>query len=327
MEKNKNMKLSIVIPVYNAEKTLSSCLKRIYSANYKNFEVILVDDCSKDNTVKIAKQFKTKIIRLKTNSGAAAARNAGIKAAKNEITLFIDSDMIVNKDSFKKLINTFKDKTIDGVTGNYPSTTITKDLLTYYQNLYTHYNYLSIGNGNIVQIKNFWTAFGAVKTKILKQNLFDSSFKGLEDIELGVRLANKGYKIVLNKDIQNIHNNYYNLKKFIKNYYSKARAWTDISSKKGLLKYEGYDNLPKKLSLITAFLILPSLFFIWYTPFIALDLLILFILFNLKYYSFLFSQNNVKIKLVCIPLNLFSYYLIGSGLIAEFFKKIGKTFS
>lgn len=321
------MKLSIVIPVYNSEKTLSSCLKSIYKSAPKNSEIIIVDDCSTDSSINIAKKFKSKIIKLKTKSGAAAARNIGIKKAKNDIILFIDSDMIITENSFKELIKTFSNKAIDGVIGNYSNITINKNLLTNYQNLYTHYNYLSIGREKIVQIKNFWTAFGAIKTKILKQNLFDPSFKGLEDIEIGLRLADKGYKLILNKNIQNIHNNYYNLKKFIKNYYSKSKAWLDISIKKGLLKYEGYDNLAKKLSLISVVLFIPSLFFIKLVPYLPLIPLILFILSNLKFYIFLFKQRNLKLGLACIPLSLFSYHLIELGLIIEFFKKINKLFS
>ena len=319
------MKLSIIIPVYNAEKTLKPCLNSIHKYAPKNSEVIIVDDSSKDNSINIAKKFKAKIIKLKKNSGAAAARNAGIKRAKNDIILFIDSDMIITENSFKELIKTFNNKTIDGVIGNYSNIAINKNLLTYYQNLYTHYNYLSIDKENLVQIKNFWTAFGAIKTKILKQNLFDPSFKGLEDIELGLRLANKGHKLILNKNIQNIHNNYYNLKKFIKNYYSKSKAWLDISLKKGILEYEGYNNLAKKLSLISTALFIPSIFFIKLIPFLPLIPLIIFILSNLKFYIFLFKQRNPKLSLACIPLSLFSYHLIELGLIAEFLKRIIKV--
>src|SRR3989344_7265156 len=110
MEKNKNMKLSIIIPVYNAEKTLKPCLNSIHKYAPKNSEVIIVDDSSKDNSINIAKKFKAKIIKLKKNSGAAAARNAGIKRAKNDIILFIDSDMIITENSFKELIKTFNNK-------------------------------------------------------------------------------------------------------------------------------------------------------------------------------------------------------------------------
>ncbi len=67
--------ISIIIPIHNSEKTLSQVLKRIYSSNYKNFEVILIDDFSADSSLKIAKQFKAKIIKLKKNQGPTIARN------------------------------------------------------------------------------------------------------------------------------------------------------------------------------------------------------------------------------------------------------------
>ena len=93
------MKISIIIPVYNSSLTLNECLNSIFSSKYYDFEVIVVSGNSTDNSVEIAKKYKTKIIELTENKGPALARNRGAEIAEGEILLFIDSDVIINKDT------------------------------------------------------------------------------------------------------------------------------------------------------------------------------------------------------------------------------------
>ena len=73
------MKISIVIPVYNASLTLKECLDAIFNSSFKDFEVIVVSDKSTDNSVEIAKQYQCYIIELSENRGPGFARNSGAK--------------------------------------------------------------------------------------------------------------------------------------------------------------------------------------------------------------------------------------------------------
>lgn len=89
--------VSIITPVYNAEQFLSETIKSIKCQTYSNWELLLVDDCSKDNSAKIIKQFaksddRIKYIKLEKNSGASVSRNTGISNAKGRFVAFIDSD-------------------------------------------------------------------------------------------------------------------------------------------------------------------------------------------------------------------------------------------
>lgn len=91
------MKISVVIPAYNREKTIRNTLESVLSQTSLPLEIIVIDDCSVDNTVKIVKSMKKKsslirLICLKKNKGAQAARNVGIKVAKGEWIAFLDSD-------------------------------------------------------------------------------------------------------------------------------------------------------------------------------------------------------------------------------------------
>jgi glycosyltransferase involved in cell wall biosynthesis len=92
---NKDPLISVVIPTYNSEKSISYCLNSVLSQTYNNLEVIIVDDCSTDNTVTLINRHpdpRVRCIVLEKNSGAQAARNKGIIEAKADWIAFQDSD-------------------------------------------------------------------------------------------------------------------------------------------------------------------------------------------------------------------------------------------
>ena len=100
--------ISFVVPVYNVEKYLYRCVKSILNQGYSNFELILVDDGSKDKSSKMCDEFKNndKRIRVihKENGGLSSARNAGIKAAIGEYICFVDSDDWIEKNLLEEFV-------------------------------------------------------------------------------------------------------------------------------------------------------------------------------------------------------------------------------
>ena len=102
--------ISIIIPVYNVEKYLSRCLDSVINQTYKNLEIILIDDCSTDNSLEICKKYKEQDNRIvvvghERNRGASAARNTGMKTMHGEYVTFIDSDDFVHKDYVLHMYN------------------------------------------------------------------------------------------------------------------------------------------------------------------------------------------------------------------------------
>ena len=91
------LKISVIIPFYNVEEYLDKCLNSVRSQTFKDIEIICVDDCSTDNSYKIAKlhaidDHRIKIIRHRKNLGLGGARNTGIHCAKGEYIASVDSD-------------------------------------------------------------------------------------------------------------------------------------------------------------------------------------------------------------------------------------------
>ncbi len=97
--------ISIIITAYNAEKTIERCLNSILENEYNDYEIILVNDGSKDKTEKIVELFATDKIKYfsKKNTGVADSRNYGIEKAKGEYIIFVDSDDYVNNNYFENL--------------------------------------------------------------------------------------------------------------------------------------------------------------------------------------------------------------------------------
>lgn len=102
--------ISIVIPVYNVEKYLERCVKSVINQTYKNIEIILVDDGSKDKSGALCDEFAKLDDRIivihKENGGLSDARNYGLNIAKGELIGFVDSDDYITEDMFESLYKT-----------------------------------------------------------------------------------------------------------------------------------------------------------------------------------------------------------------------------
>lgn len=110
-------KVSIIVPIYNAEKYLSICLDSILGQTYTNLEIILVNDGSSDGSSKVLKQYAGKDNRIKIitqhNQGVSTARNNGIKACSGEWICFADADDILQPDYVEYLLSLAKDNDTD----------------------------------------------------------------------------------------------------------------------------------------------------------------------------------------------------------------------
>ncbi|HFU4392988.1 TPA: glycosyltransferase family 2 protein, partial [Streptococcus suis] len=110
--------ISIIVPVYNAEKTIERCILSILEQSYTNFELILINDGSTDSSLFTIKNFivdtRVKIID-KQNEGASQTRNRGIREAKGEYLLFIDSDDYIDNDYVQRLYEEIENSKLDMV--------------------------------------------------------------------------------------------------------------------------------------------------------------------------------------------------------------------
>ena len=117
-------KISVIVPIYNSEAFLEKCLNSIVSQTYPNIEIILVNDCSTDNSGLICKDYQAKhnnivYIEMDSNRGVSHARNEGLKSAKGSLIGFVDSDDWIEKDMYESLFETLIAHNVPMVSANF----------------------------------------------------------------------------------------------------------------------------------------------------------------------------------------------------------------
>lgn len=117
--------VSIIMPAYKAVSTISEAIESVLAQTYKNFELVIVDDCSPDRTVQIVQAYilkdkRIKLIQKFTNEGVAEARNTGLDNAQGEFVAFLDSDDKWAEDKLEKQLAVLKERNdVDVVYGSY----------------------------------------------------------------------------------------------------------------------------------------------------------------------------------------------------------------
>jgi glycosyltransferase involved in cell wall biosynthesis len=329
--------ISVIVPVFNSSEYIEKCLQGLFNSTYKNFEVIAVDGGSTDNTREIAEKLNARVLQIDPSKGVAAARNLGAQKSQGKILLFVDSDVIVRKETLSLVFENFKNHPeIDAVFGSYDDSPADENFLSQYKNLLHHFHHQHAK----AEASTFWTGCGAIRKNIFEEiEGFDDenfSIPSMEDVELGYRLKSRGYKILLDKNILVKHLKHWELFVMLKtDIFQRAIPWSCLI----LL----YHSLPNDLNLKTSekfsavalalFLITLSLSFINSTALIfsLIPLSIVFIL-NRELYGFFTRRKGLLFTLKVIPLHFLYFIYSGASFVfcwvthkTPFFKYIFKS--
>lgn len=199
--------VSIIIPVYKVEKYIEKCIQSLLDQTYENFEALVVDDGSPDNSITLAKELVGDDPRFvfleKENGGQGSARNLGLDHAKGDYIAFLDSDDSYTADMLKIVVDEFaKEDDIDVLTFgiNYVDEK-DKILLTESSGASYFNTDKDILLVNKTTTRFFWDK--AYKKKVFSQHRFSSSIKTFEDVDLI-------YQVLYKCSIKNIPNCLYN---------------------------------------------------------------------------------------------------------------------
>ena len=191
------IKYSLIIPAYNAEKTIASCLEAALnqSLSSENYEIIVIDDGSIDNTPEIVKNYPVRLIRQK-NKGPAAARNKGASEAQGDILIFTDSDCEPDFNFIENIILPIEQEDyITGVQGSYK--TKQKEFMARFAQIEIEIRYKRMAKNSYIDFIGTYAA--AYKKDVFqKYGGFDTGFPlaAGEDIDLSYRLYQENHKMI-----------------------------------------------------------------------------------------------------------------------------------
>ena len=189
--KIRNPKVSIIIRTKNEEQWIEQCLNKIHKQNYDNYEIIIVDNKSKDTTLNKISKFKVKLVKI-NKFFPGDAINRGIKKSMGEIIVCLSAHCIPESDDWlKKLVRNFKDKKVAGVYGRQLPLSYSTDFDK--RDLYTFF-----GIEKRIQKKDsfFHNANSAIRKSLWKKIPFDNKVEHIEDRIWAHKILKKGFKII-----------------------------------------------------------------------------------------------------------------------------------
>lgn len=309
--------ISIVTAVYNGADFLEKSLPAIFAASDEATEIILVDDGSTDNSVELGRRFGAGVIEMNNRTGAANARNIGVRKAKGEIILFVDADVVIKPDTINELRLIFsRNPHISAAFGSYDDTPGEPDFFSQYRNLMHHFFHQT----GSVEAETFWSGFGAVRREVFLQfNGFDAKkfeIPSVEDIELGYRMREKRHRILLVPELQAKHLKKWTFYSILKtDFWQRAVPWVEIMMLYPQVKHDLNAKVSQKLSaLLTGIFLLSLLASIrrWEFLAAALGSVLIFLIINRQFYSFFLRRKGLWFTLRVFPMHLL-YFIYSSA--------------
>jgi len=313
------MRLSVIIPAYDAQATLTECLKSIRESDLKDYELIVIDDGSQDKTLNIAKSFADHVIVHRDNIGRSEARNSGIRQSTGEILLFIDSDIVVLPDTLSKVATFFNQHPeFDALSGRLSREHPHKNFFSQYKNLYMHYIF-----GLLPTRINF--LYGSVHA-IQRSSLsaYGMDVRVADDTALGQEMAIDGKKIYFDKSLEVVHLKSYGFKSIIRNDFRIPFDWTKI-----FIRYKGWKQLGKNktgyahspkeqlfsiiLMPFMALLFFGMLLSKWIAS-IAVILVLVWVYFNRDFHIYLFKERGIWFGLRSISFTFLDQFIMMCGI-------------
>lgn len=258
--------ISLIIPNYNGSSTIGKCLDAAFASKYGNFEVIVVDDGSVDNSVEIIKKYPCRLVRMEKHAGAGAARNRGAKSSRGEVLFFTDADCLLRNDALLLANEAVAENPGAVIGGTYTPLPYDHDFFSVFQSLFVHYS----------ETKKKEPDYIATHALIIDAGMFKSSggfsedfLPILEDVEFSHRLSRNGLRLLMAPEIQVMHVFNFTVSKALQNAFRKTTYWTMYAvANRDLFADSGTASVELKINgasfSLVVFLVL--LFFIRHQP-------------------------------------------------------------
>lgn len=216
--------ISVIIPTRNGAKTIDQCLTAVFASLHRDFEVIVVDDGSTDDSAAHIQRYPCRLVSLEQHSGASRARNAGAEVSRGEILFFIDADCLPNPDTLQLVEEAALDHGPNVVIGGtYTPIPVDPVFFSTFQSVYINYcETKHLGNPDYIA-----THALVIHTETFRQTGgFPEKFLPiLEDVEFSHRVRRQGYKLLMVPTILVRHLFNFTLRRSLANARRKTHYW------------------------------------------------------------------------------------------------------
>jgi len=309
--------LSVLVPVYNGGQAFVDCLQALATSEFKDWELIVINDGSQDDSAAIAAEFGAMVLHTQGRLGPGAARNQGAQVAKGEFLCFIDADCEVHPNTLGNLAQVLRQQPdLDAVFGSYDDDPKAHNFVAQFKNLMHHY----VHQISSERASTFWAGCGAVrKSTFLAMGGFNTQRyprPSIEDIDLGFRIFRLGGKILLAKQVQVKHHKAWTLANLVKtDILDRGVPWTRLL----LTNHTGPRNdlnlsVASRLSVVTIFTMIAVLlgsllnaYLLWFVPVGVVALLWL----NWDVYRFFYQKRGFVFALRSVGMHWLYYFYSG----------------
>jgi glycosyltransferase involved in cell wall biosynthesis len=322
--------LSVVVPVRNGGPDFERCLRRLRDSFLTDYELIVIDDGSTDNSADLAIQAGATVFRNPAPQGPAAARNLGARIARADLIFFLDADVAVYPRTLGLARARFEvDRGLSALFGSYDSNPAAPGIVSQYRNLLHHFVHQqgSFEQG-IRPAHTFWTGCGMIRRDVfLAFGGFDPRLyprPAIEDIELGYRLTQSGHRIVLARDVLATHMKRWSLAEMVRtDIFSRGVPWAILIKRTSTIETDLNVKSDQKACVVfTAILILAALCCVvtaW-AAVVSVSALAAIVLLNRAFLGFLARRKGLAFVCAALPLHLIYYCCCGlSVIIAEYY--------
>jgi GT2 family glycosyltransferase len=327
--------LSVVVPVRNGGRDFERCLRRLRAGLLADYELIVVDDGSTDDSAALAMEAGAAVIRIPVPRGPAAARNLGAQAANSALVFFLDADVAVHPETLGRALARFEDDpALTALFGSYDATPAAPGLVSQYRNLLHHFvHQQGAFRAGIRPAHTFWTGCGTIRREVfLEFGGFDPRLyprPAIEDIELGYRLTRAGHRIVLARDVLATHLKRWTLPEMVRtDIFRRGVPWMLLIKRSGTVETDLNVKVSQKASVaLTGLTLLAGLLSAvtaWAPVGVAAGLAAIVAL-NFDFFWFLARRKGIAFAAAALPLHLIYYCSCGlSVLIAEVYWRTHK---
>jgi glycosyltransferase involved in cell wall biosynthesis len=246
--------ISIIIPNYNMAATIGQCLDAVFASDYENFEVIVIDDHSDDDSLEIIKKYPCTLVSLDERSGTSRARNTGARNSRGDVIFFIDADCLLKRDTLSIVNRTLSGKGPDYIIGGtYTRMPYDRTFFSIFQSVYVNYS-----ETKNVENPDYIAAHAMIIDAVTfeKSGGFREDFLPIiEDVEFSHRMRRAGCKLIMNPEIQVQHIFNFSLLSSLRNAFKKTTYWNIYSlQNKDLFVDSGSASIELKVNVSLYFL-------------------------------------------------------------------------